>query len=215
MSVLVYAISMDDARASAASELQAICAAGLRALAEPVEESPPTDLEQLVRYEETVETTMRSHTILPMRFGSVLDSAEEVRELLRTRASEFLAALEHLSGAIEYGVRIAAAPEPAPDSVDLTQSGPGESYMRTLLSRQRRSQELCAWLDGEIDGLVRDRSYRPAPHPTTPLSAAFLVDRLSEPEFRERVAELSEATDRILWWSGPWPPYSFAAGVHT
>jgi hypothetical protein len=215
MSVLVYAITIDDARASAASELHEICAAGLRALAEPVEASPPPDLEQLVRYEETVETTMQSHTILPMRFGSVLDSAEDVRDLLRTRASEFLAALEHLSGATEYGVRIAAAPEPAPVSVDLTQTGPGESYMRTRLSGRRRSQELCAWLDGELDGLVRDRSYRSAPDPATPLSAAFLVDGVSEHEFRERVAKLSDGTDHILWWSGPWPPYSFAAGVHT
>jgi hypothetical protein len=213
MSVLVYAITMADARASAASELEEICAGGLRALTEPVDAGPPADLEHLVRYEEMVETTMRSHTILPMRFGSVLDTPEQVCDLLRTRSTEFLATLDRLSGAVEYGVRISAATG-ALASADITQSGPGESYMRTRLSEQRQSQELCAWLDAELDGLVRDRSYRSAPNPATALSAAFLVDRLSEHEFRERVTELSGGTDHILSWSGPWPPYSFAAGVH-
>lgn len=214
MSVLVYAISSDDARASAASELNEICAAGLRALAEPVKEAPPANLQQLVRYEETVERIMQRHTILPMRFGSVLDSEEAVRDLLRERAAEFLSALEHLAGAAEYGLRVSAAPEgAAPGSADGDDGGPGESYMRARLAEQRRSRELCAWLDEALAGLVRDRSYRSSLDPTAPLSAAYLVDRLTEHEFRERVTEISESTHHILWWSGPWPPYSFAAGV--
>jgi len=214
MSVLVYAISTDDARAPASSELHEICAAGLRALAEPVAARPPADIEQLVRYEETVETIMQSHTILPMRFGSVLDSADQVRELLRTRASEFQSTLEHLAGAIEYGLRVSAPHEPSDSDDDRTYGGPGETYMRRRLAQQSRSQELRAWLDSELGGLVRDCNYRAMPDAETSLSAAFLVDRLLEHDFRDRVTEISKTTDHGLSWSGPWPPYSFAAGVH-
>jgi hypothetical protein len=213
MSVLVYAISTDDARAPAAPELDEICAAGLRALAEPVQASPRADLEQLVRYEETVETIMRSHTILPMRFGSVLDDAEKVRQLLRARAGEFLAALEHLAGAVEYGLRASVAPGPA-ELPDLAGGGPGESYMRDRLAQRRRRKQICSWLDQELDGLSRERSYRATPAADGVLSAAYLVDRLAEQDFRQRLRELSESSGQILWWSGPWPPYSFAASVH-
>ncbi len=78
MNVLVYAISRDDAQAPATTELQEICAAGLRALAKPLEEPLAADLEQLVRYEETVEAVMQTHTILPMRFGSIVDGEDGV-----------------------------------------------------------------------------------------------------------------------------------------
>jgi len=213
MSVLVYAISVDDARAPAASHLHEVCAAGLRALTEPMSSSPSANLEQLVRYEQTVETIMQTHTILPMRFGSLLESEEDVRDLLRTRAGEFLAALERLVGAAEYGLRVATAPDPADGPADPLTSSSGEAYMRKHLEERRQSRELCAWLDRALDGLVRDSSYRETPDPEAPLSAAYLVDRLTEPAFRERVTELSETTGRIVWWSGPWPPYSFAAGV--
>lgn len=215
MSVLIYAISADDARAPADPELREICAAGLRALAEDVLTPPPASLEQLVRYEETVERIMQTHTILPMRFGSVLDSEEAVRELLRARSTEFLSSLLHLAGATEYGLRVSTAPEPVLTVAEPRDLRPesGEAYMRSRLEVHRRSREMCDWLDEELDGLVRDRSYRPMANPGAPLSAAYLVDRLTEQEFRDRLSELSEVSGRILWWSGPWPPYSFAARV--
>jgi len=100
MGVLVYAISTDDARASAASDLHEVCAAGLRALTESVPAPPPASREQLARYEQTVETIRRTHAILPMRFGSVFDSEDDVRDLLRVRSGEFVAALR-----VSHGVR--------------------------------------------------------------------------------------------------------------
>ncbi len=211
MSVLVYAISRDDARAPAAAELQEICAAGLRALAEPVREPLRADLAQLVRYEETVETVMAHHTILPMRFGSVVEDENRVRALLTSRRREFAAALAHLDGAVEFGVQAthaAAAPgEPAAAS--------GAAYLHARLIEQQARRELRDWLDDTLRETARERVVRAAPSPGHPasVSAAYLVDHGQEPAFVERLTELADRAEHRLSWSGPWPPYSFVGGL--
>lgn len=215
MTVLLYAITRDDARAPAAHELQQICAAGLRALAEPVEESPSADLEELVRYEATVETVMQSHTILPMRFGSIVDGEEGVRDLLKSRAREFMETLSHLDGAVEYGIQASIEPdrEAASGDGELI-TGSGESYMRARLQEQHLRRELEAWLDGALEGVVRDSIYRMTPvGGRGSLSAAYLVDREAEGEFLIRVAALADTADHTVSCSGPWPPYTFAGEV--
>jgi hypothetical protein len=217
MSMLVYAISRDDALAPAAAELHEVCAAGLRALVEPVAEPLSADLEELVHYEETVETVMRRHTILPMRFGSVVDDEGEVRDLLKARAREFAHALAQLDGAVEFGVQASVVPDSVPATVTgpataggSAAAGPGRSYMHARLAEQHRRRELQSWLDAALDGVVRLRAYRvSAVCAPGSLSAAYLVDRACEQEFLARIEELAATADHTLSWSGPWPPYTF------
>lgn len=215
MNVLVYAITRDDARAPAAPELQEICAAGLRALAAPVEDLPAADLQQLVRYEETVESVMQTHTILPMRFGSIVDGEEGVRDLLKSRAREFMEALSRLDGAVEYGVQVSIESGPGEASGDEEGiSGSGESYMRARLQEQHVRRNLQAWLDGALEGVVREAVYRVrAVGGPSSLAAAYLIDREAEDEFLTRVTELADTAEHTIAWSGPWPPYTFAEGV--
>jgi len=208
--MLVYAISRDDALAPAASELHEVCAAGLRALVEPVDEPLSADLEELVHYEETVETVMRRHTILPMRFGSIVDDEREVRDLLKARAREFASALAQLDGAVEFGVQASLKPDSGPATAGGSAAGPGDSHMRARLAEQHCRRDLQAWLDTALDGVVRKRAYRvTAVCALGSLSAAYLVDRADEGEFLERIEGLAATADHTLSWSGPWPPYTF------
>ena len=211
MSILLYAISRDDARAPAAKELQEICSAGLRALAEPVQEPLTADLEELVHYEETVEAVMQRHTILPMRFGSVVDDEQEVRELLKARAREFATALAQLDGAVEFGVQASMTIDSGPAGARGSAApGPGESYMRARLREQQCRHDLQTWLDAELDGLVRRSVYRVTPvSGAGSISAAYLVDRAGADEFLQRVEQLEATAGHTLSWSGPWPPYTF------
>ncbi|HET9094867.1 MAG TPA: GvpL/GvpF family gas vesicle protein [Solirubrobacteraceae bacterium] len=213
MSVLVYAISRDDARAPAAPELQEICAAGLRALAEPVQEPLTADLAQLVHYEETVETVMATHTILPMRFGSVVEDEHRVRALLKAHVREFAAALAHLDGAVEFGVQVscAAAPEVVPGE---PAAASGAAYLRGRLIEQRARRELRAWLDENLLEAARERAARTVPSlGPAAVSAAYLVENRHERAFVQRLTELADGAERRLTWSGPWPPYSFVGGL--
>lgn len=224
MSILLYAISRDDALAPATHDLQEICAAGLRALAEPVQEPLSADLEQLVRYEETVEAVMTRHTILPMRFGSVVEGEEGVRELLKAHAREFATTLARLDGAVEFGVQATLTADPgtpgpdggaAPGKVmDGETAGPGESYMQARLGERRTRRELQDWLETSLQGSVRDSIYRvTAVCGPGSIRGAYLVDSAEQDRFLAILRELSQTAGRTLSWSGPWPPYTFVEGL--
>lgn len=214
MSILLYAISRDDARAPAAPELREICAAGLRALAGPVQEPLTADLEELVHYEETLESVMAQHTILPMRFGSVVADEQEVRNLLTARAREFGTVLAQLDGAVEFGVQASVTSEAGAESAGGSQtSGSGQAYMQDLQRRQHSRRELRTWMDAALKPVVRRSVYRVTPVcGANSISAAYLVDSAAQDRFLQCVAELAETADRHLSWSGPWPPYTFVEG---
>jgi hypothetical protein len=218
MSLLLYAVSRDRPMRDEVPGLSRISAAGLTVYAELVDTAPGITLEELLHYERTVERLMFVDTILPMRFGSVLESEQAVRDFLSERDLELSGALARVDGAAEYGVRIAAdvaGVDAGEDDADpaMAEAGPGELYMRARLAQHHRSQEARRLLDSALDGLVRAHSYRDMPEPGTTLSASFLVGHESEPEFRKRITELWERTGGRLSWSGPWPAYSFAGGM--
>jgi hypothetical protein len=215
VSILVYAISRDDARAPAAGELHEICAAGLRALTESVDGPLSADLEELVHYEETVEAVMQEHTILPMRFGSVVEDEQHVRDLLTARAHEFGNALTQLDGAVEFGVQATVVPDPRPAPHSLAALGRGGSYMRARLEEQHAQRDLQAWLEDALAAGVRRSCYRVSPvGGSGSISAAYLVDKSGQEAFVQRIEELAQESDRhTLSWSGPWPPYTFAEGL--
>lgn len=215
MSILLYAISRDDARAPAAPELQEICAAGLRALAGPVQEPLTADLEELVHYEETLESVMAQHTILPMRFGSVVGDEQEVRELLTARAREFGTVLAQLDGAVEFGVQASVTSDPGLADTGVSEAaGAGQAYMHGLQRQQHARRELRTWMDAALKPVVRRSVYRVTPVcGANSISAAYLVDSAAQEQFLRCVAGLAETADRHLSWSGPWPPYTFVEGL--
>jgi hypothetical protein len=215
MSILVYAISRDDARAPA-GDLQEICAAGLRALTESVDGPLSAGLDELVHYEETVEAVMQEHTILPMRFGSIVEDEQHVRDLLTARAHEFGSALTQLDGAVEFGVQASVVSDPqAAVPSDLAAQGRGGSYMRARLEEQHAQRGLQAWLEHALAAGVRRAAYRVSPvGGSGSISAAYLVDKSGQEAFVQRIEALAQESDRhTLSWSGPWPPYTFAEGL--
>jgi hypothetical protein len=214
MSVLVYAISRDDGSDAAASGVQGIRAAGLRALTATVDGPLTVDRAALIRYEEAVEAAMRHRTVLPMRFGSIVEDEHQVRELLRSRASEFRVALVRLDGMVEFGVQAWAGDHAnsTPPASGSATAGDGGSYMRARLAEHRSRRELQAWLESGLGEIVRERVYRSAHHGPGAVSAAYLVDRREQDAFLQRIEMLDHTGGHALSWSGPWPPYTFVDG---
>ena len=95
-------------------------------------------------HERVVEGLMADRAVLPMRFGSLLADDAAARALLSDRAAELRAALRHVAGAIELGVRVAwsvdpAQPEPEPEPKAAGDAS-GSAYLMGQLSRRRRAR---------------------------------------------------------------------------
>ncbi len=218
--VYVYAIT-DDAPGPVALEGEGLGGQELRVVSSPGLAAVVSDHRGGLRspsesdlwtHERVVERLMADHAVLPMRFGSLLETDAAVRELLRTRGVELTTGLRRVAGAIELGVRAAwrsAGEEPERARED---RGSGSDYLLGLLDQRQRARSLAERIDPPLARLARASRYQLLLTDHLPLSGAYLVDIERLDAFRVEVAELDEQISQAeIMCTGPWPPYSFAA----
>jgi hypothetical protein len=134
--------------------------------------------EGLWEHEQIVETLM---PVLPMRFASTLADEGALRRLIEERHESFAAALAHVAGRVEVGVR--------------TASRGATSGREHLLGKLALHEPLAALA---VDSRVRSSG------------SAYLVERDALPGFTQAVERLQEAHPELaILCTGPWPPYSF------
>lgn len=194
----------------------------------------PAAADEVWRHEQVVESLMSAHAVLPMRFGTLLASCDEVESMLRRGYPHFVEDIARVRDHVEIGIRFLtllkpeAAPStsasaqsrlPASDGIAQPAMTPGTAYLRTkLLGEHERRDRRHAELE-----LVR-KTYRIlAEHAAASkldddsvdapaLSAAFLVHRGGFASFRQLVARLADADRELaLLCTGPWPAYSFVS----
>ncbi|MCX6241205.1 MAG: GvpL/GvpF family gas vesicle protein [Bacteroidetes bacterium] len=185
-----------------------------------------------IGYAGLIETLAQKFTLLPMRFGSVMGSTQEIADMLGKNMNEILRNLEKVEDKFEFGLKIFCDSEkvraglkaksaasaklidkPAPEikhSVYL-------DYVNQKLKEHRLEELLMAYVDSviaEIKGtLARLNSidkFRKTGAEKNIIDAVFLLDKNKKAElikvvegFKKQYPEL----DFIL--TGPWPPYSF------
>ncbi len=184
----------------------------------------------LLAHQVVVEHIMKKHTVLPVKFGTVLATPDEVQELLSRGRQQFVDTLGWIHDKVEVEVaatwdteqvlrEISTEPE-IMRARDVTASGPGQ---RSLEERIRLGQMVKASMDRRRDS-HRERMIsflKPVAVDVQPnalvsdemvMNVAFLVERANQEEFDSRVRQLNDLFHdqinfRII---GPLPPYSFA-----
>jgi hypothetical protein len=135
---------------------------GLCAATSPFPSAPlvPT-LDRVQTYERVVEALFTERTLVPMRFGSILESEAQVARFLRERSPTFKAQLRELAGCVEMGLRI-MAPSPAPSrktrAARRSGSGkaPGRAYLEARARQDRPSSDQGPPADlGRLSDLYR------------------------------------------------------------
>lgn len=205
---------------------------GYRDLAAVVSDTPldihdPTR-ENVLAHERVNETVMHEHTVLPMSFGTVFRTPEDIVELLRSAYDAFNDVLIKMQNKVEFGLKILWEPENVIREIEgheenlrrLKQeisSQRGSTYFaRMQYGRlvdsllQERSAELVAEVFERLRGVaIASRTNKPIGDKMI-LNASFLVDRDREAEFDARVKELGGRHEHVhIRYTGPWPPYNF------
>ncbi|MDN0197262.1 GvpL/GvpF family gas vesicle protein [Streptomyces sp. S.PNR 29] len=187
-------------------------------------------LEAMARAHHAVVAAFAGHgtAVLPLRLATVYRDEERVRQALDLRHDFFLTLLDRVTGHVELGVKIYAAPTAAPPGTDSAQAaglGAGRAYLAGR-RRQRRTAEdaweaatrTAARLTETARALAVDRvAHRPqrsdlagpAPGPNVS-NDAYLVPTDRVDDFRARVLAAAEAQPGVhVEVTGPWAPYSF------
>lgn len=156
-------------------------------------------------------------TLLPVRFGARYADEATLRQAVGEREDAFAAALQHVRGRVEVGLRVATA-ETEQEAVDLPPPSSGAAYLqrRSVEEQQREANKAAAQAVADeihelLRGCVVDAATKVQATPGLLLSAAYLIPADQVSSFADMVAEVSRRrSDLQLLCTGPWPPYHFA-----
>lgn len=160
----------------------------------------------VLQHERVLEAVMACAPVLPMRFGTELDSTDRLAAALDGRHRELLAALDRVRGRVELGVRVLPADPPTRSQAPSS----GRDHLLSLVAAQRREERIAGQIHQPLHDLAADSVIRKRSHSPAVLVAAYLVDAEQVDGFRCRVDEVAAAhPDLRVVVTGPWPPYSF------
>ena len=186
--------------------------------------------ENVLAHEFVNETVMREFTVIPMSFGTVFRSEEDVLELLRSTYQAFTDVLEKMKGKIEFGLKVLWDRDKVIEQIEsqqdeirglkeeISRNAASSTYFARMQLGRLLESALEEWGNRYVSDIhealkpvaVASRSNKPIGDRMI-LNAAFLVDRSQEKLFDERVKEVSRKYEDLLTfkYTGPWPPYNF------
>jgi hypothetical protein len=186
--------------------------------------------ENVLAHELVNETVMRERTVIPMSFGTVFRSEEDVGELLRSAYQAFRDVLDKMQDKIEFGLKVLWDREKVIGALERTNDEirrlkdeiDRNAQSSTYFARMQLGRLVESALEETGNAFVSDihealkevaiasRSNKPIGDRMI-LNAAFLVERDRERAFDEKVREVSRKYEEMLTfkYTGPWPPYNF------
>ncbi|HUH13367.1 MAG TPA: GvpL/GvpF family gas vesicle protein [Longimicrobiales bacterium] len=186
--------------------------------------------ENVLAHELVNETVMRDHTVIPMSFGTIFRTKDDIVELLKSTYRAFDDVLEKMRDKIEFGLKVLWDREKVIERLEhdneqlrrLKEEITGNAQASTYFARMQLGRLIESELEDAANGYVVDihESLKPvavASRSNKPIgdrmimNAAYLVDRSKEAEFDEAVKALSRKYEELLSfkYTGPWPPYNF------
>lgn len=179
-------------------------------------------------HERVNERVMREHTVIPMSFGTVFKTRDDIHELLRSAYDAFKDVLIKMQDKLEFGLKvlwdrdvIVNAIEREDEDIRRLKSEISSQKGSTYFARMQYGRLVDAALRARSDRYVAEifeslqdvsvasRANRPIGDRMI-MNAAFLVSRANETDFDARVKEIGAKLDKLTFkYTGPWPPYNF------
>ncbi len=195
----------------------------------PLQVYDPTR-ENVFAHEQVNETVMREFTVLPMAFGVLFRTEEDIVELLRGTYDALRDVLVKMEGKVEFGLKvnwdrervIAEIEQELEEIRNLKEQITSRATGSTYFARMQLGRLIETALNDRADAYVREvydalRDTAVASRANRPIgdrmimNAAFLIEREREAEFDSKVKEIASKYEGKLSfkYTGPWPPYNF------
>jgi Gas vesicle synthesis protein GvpL/GvpF len=186
--------------------------------------------ENVFTHEQVNETVMREFTVLPMAFGALFRTEQDIIELMRGTYDALHDVFAKMEGKVEFGLkvnwdrdRVIAEIEQRNEEIrNLKEQITSRATGSTYFARMQLGRLVESALSEQADAYVREvyavlQNTAVASRANKPIGdkmimhAAFLIERADEAEFDRKVNELAAKYEGkcSFKYTGPWPPYNF------
>jgi len=190
------------------------------------------DQSNAVEYARIIEALAQQFTLLPMRFGSMMETNDAITKMMERNCLEIQQNLQKVDNKVEYGLKIFCDSGKLREKIKASYELNTQSSIKTTsqiinsiyrdyvdkkLAEHRLEDLLLTFVDSVIAGITGSLNrlkaickFRKMITETTIIDAVFLLDKKNErslvhliDDFKNQFNEL----DFVL--TGPWPPYNF------
>jgi Gas vesicle synthesis protein GvpL/GvpF len=185
-----------------------------------------------VEYAAVIETLSQQFTLLPMRFGSVMESNEAIIHMLERNYHDIQQNLLKVERKYEFGLKVfcdseklmaelreksEASPLPSATPAPEIKNSESRNWVNKKLKEHRLEELLVSYIDsvieditGQLDRLKTISKIKKMVTPTTTIDGVFLLDKALKDELIHAVGDLQNKFPGLNFiLTGPWPPYNF------
>jgi hypothetical protein len=186
--------------------------------------------ENALAHEHVNELVMKDFTVLPMSFGTVFRTENDIKEFLKGTYEALSDVLQKMEGKIEFGLKVNWDKDQVIREIEteneeirrLKDEISSNTSTSTYFSRMQLGRVVESALQAKADAYVTEiyealrdaaiasRSNKPIGDKMI-MNAAFLVERDKTKAFDDQISDIAKKYENKLsfLYTGPWPPYNF------
>jgi hypothetical protein len=191
-----------------------------------------SDKANAIEFAGVIEKLSQRFTLLPMRYGSFMESTAAISLMLERNYQEIVQNLHKVEGKYEFGLKVfcdseklkarilletQAGTESLPNTSTEVKNSVFRDYVNAKLKVHRREELMISYVDSVIAGINTQLTLLQSEHKFKKMASAsilidsiFLLDKGKKGELIDAIKILQSqyiGLDFVL--TGPWPPYSF------
>lgn len=195
------------------------------------QKNPVYSQQEVLAYASTVEKISKLYSILPMRFGSVVGSIEDLINLLQKYSDSFFEALDRVINKEEYSLRLLFSHQYQSDNLNIeatendqvtpaillgnsdTKNYLLKKYQKHIVEEQRHQfiENIQSIVAQDIKKITEIFVFKKRVTPAIILDAVLLIDRSAKSELLALATHIQcRYPEHNVIMTGPWPPYNFA-----
>jgi hypothetical protein len=191
-----------------------------------------TDKANAIAFAGVIENLAQQFTLLPMRFGSLMDSTGSICNMLEKNYSGFKNNLQKVENKSEFGLKIFCdtgklkaelnlkseeTSETSQKPVTENKNSVFKEYINQKLKAHRLEETLLGYIDsiiaefkGFLIELNAEKKIKKMTTATTIIDAVFLIEKDKKAELVRAIEDMQGKYSELNFiLTGPWPPYSF------
>ncbi len=190
------------------------------------------DKSNAIEYAGVIESLAQHFTLLPMRYGSIMESTDAIIQMLGRNYSEIQQNLLKVENMWEFGLKVFCDPEKLKADLsrksDIPPSCLAEpdpelqhsiyrDWVNKKLKEHRNEEMLLTYVNsviaeitGYLTGLNAVNKFKKMANTSNIIDAVFLLDKDKKDALIHAVSDLQNQHGGLSFiLTGPWPPYNF------
>ena len=188
------------------------------------------DRSNAIEYAGVIETLAQQFTLLPVRFGSVMESTGAIIKMIQKNYNEIQHNLQKVENKCEFGLKVFCDTEKIKaelrakteaESIIEPAQGNENSIYRDYLYKKLKEHRVEELLLAHVDTIIQDitthleqlnpiHKFKKMATATNIIDAVFLLEKDKKDDLIHAVNDLQNQYAGLrLMLTGPWPPYNF------